>query len=337
MTQFCRLMIIILCALSVDVLAEDLNCMLCHKYFGLSGFTATGKLKIHYVNDMLYQRSPHSEVECIDCHVGVDEVPHEKVDPVDCAVKCHVDDPSTGKAYSHKSVGELLKKSIHSTRKKNGQRKKYKKDMPQCRDCHDQPLYRTLDTMNDSHEGLNKKAVARCNGCHEKNKFSEKYLRHIVSRIQRQTDPIKRIEICAKCHGDRGMLERHDMDDTVSSYKETFHYKMLRLGAENTPDCIDCHDKTAVNGHLILGMDDPRSPTHEDNVGETCQQSDCHQGATKRLAGFQTHVTYEVEKYPLQFYLLMFFRAVMSVVLFGFLGLVFLELFRRLMPRGKPE
>ncbi|MDH5435705.1 MAG: hypothetical protein OEX83_02995, partial [Gammaproteobacteria bacterium] len=57
-----------------------------------------------------------------------------------------------------------------------------------------------------------------------------------------------------------------------------------------------------------------------------------HKSASATLAGFQTHVTYEREKYPLQFYMLIFFKALMAIVMYFFLILIFFELMRRLFP-----
>lgn len=305
--------------------------MLCHQYFGLSGFNDKGQFKIHYINEDMHKRSPHGVLECKDCHAGIKEVPHKNVKPVNCTVECHIDEPSRKRPYSHKSVAKLVDKSVHAKKDKDGKLKKYQKDYPSCRDCHDQPLYRTLATMANSHESVSERSISRCSSCHEKD-FSEKYFVHVATRLQRQTNPINRIEVCSGCHGEKGMLERHKMDDTVSSYKETFHYKKLRLGSEKTPDCIDCHAHS-TNGHIIKSKKDPSSPTHKKNVGKTCQQADCHEKADVKLAGFQTHVTYEFGKYPLQYILLLFFKIVMTIVLYSFLIMVFLELLRRLFPK----
>ncbi len=313
-------------------MAEDLNCMLCHKHFGLSGYSDKGKFQIHYINEALYQRSPHGQVDCVDCHIGIKEIPHKKVKRVDCLSECHVDEPSNNKPFSHKSVEKLIRKSAHSPLKKDGKKKKYQQDYPTCGDCHEQPLYRTLEGMANTYTSISKKSISRCKSCHEKDDYAEKYFLHVATRLQRQTNPIERIEICANCHGEKKMIKRHKMDDVVSSYKETFHYKMLRLGSEKTPDCIDCHVSSAANGHLITSQKDRTSPTHPKNVGKTCQQADCHEKASVKLAGFQTHVTYDIDKYPLQYYMLMFFRIVMTVVLYGFLIIVFFELLRRLFP-----
>jgi hypothetical protein len=60
--------------------------------------------------------------------------------------------------------------------------------------------------------------------------------------------------------------------------------------------------------------------------------SDCHQRASPQLASFQVHVTYDRKKYPMQFYMLMFFKALMALILYFFLALIFFELMRRLFP-----
>ena len=327
---------ILACCICNIVMAEDLNCMLCHKHFGLVGFNDKGKLQIHYINEQLLKRSPHGNVECINCHEGIDEVPHKDVKAVDCTVECHIDEPSNNQRYSHKSVEKLLRRSIHSRLDENEREKKHVDDYPLCRDCHQQPLYRTLVGITEDHKNITKTSIAKCNTCHEKEEFSEKYFFHVTSRLQRQSNPLVRIETCANCHNNRGILERHEMSDAVSSYKETFHYKVLRLGSEKTPDCIDCHVLSGADGHLIESTKKRSSPTHPDNVGQTCKKSGCHENATTKLAGFQTHVTYELRKYPLQHLLLLFFRVVMTVVLYGFLAIVFLELLRRLLPDPAP-
>ena len=108
---------------------------------------------------------------------------------------------------------------------------------------------------------------------------------------------------------------------------------MIALGSEKTPDCLDCHVVEGENNHLIEAKDVQTSSTHKDNVGMTCRASDCHSKASAELASFQTHVTYEREKYPMQFYMLIGFKALMAFVLYFFLILIFFELMRRLFPR----
>lgn len=318
--------------LPLSARAEKLDCMLCHKYFGLTSVGKNGIINVYYISEELVARSPHSSVDCLGCHVGIDEVPHKEVKQVDCASECHVEEPSGKRRYSHMSVEKSLQSSIHSKQDKTGKIKQHHQDYPGCRDCHEQPLRRSLVGISEDYKSFTSKSLSRCKNCHEKGDFAEKYLQHVASRMQRQTSPLDRIQMCANCHSDVEVMKRHKMDNVVASYKETFHYKMLRLGSEKTPDCIDCHVVSGVNGHLIKSQKENESSTHPINVGKTCKQGGCHEKAGVKLAGFKTHVTYEKDKYLLQFILLTFFRIVMTVVLYGFLIIVTLELLRRLFP-----
>ena len=314
------------------VIADELNCLLCHKYKGLSRIDENGEFKLYYVNEHLYNNSPHSKNTCADCHTTVKEVPHKDVKKVDCTTKCHIFEPSSDSKYSHKEVQEILDESVHSKFKKDGSLKENSDDYPGCKDCHEQPLIRPFAVQNGMQDLISQKSISRCKSCHTTGKFSEKFFLHVSTRLQKQRNPKDVIAMCAKCHADKGMQKRHKMDDVVSSYKETFHYKLISLGSENAPDCLDCHVVRGESTHLIESQKSQTSSTHNDNKGQTCTAAGCHPKADVKLAGFQTHVTYDHEDYPLQFYMLMFFRLMLAVILYGFLAIVFLELVRRLFP-----
>lgn len=138
--------------------------------------------------------------------------------------------------------------------------------------------------------------------------------------------------MCAKCHSDEEIRERHELDDVVTSYKETFHAKLIELGSERTPDCLDCHVVYGESVHLIESQTEATSATYPNNLATTCRSAECHEKAGPQLAGFQTHVTYSREKYPVQFYMLLFFKGLLATIMYFFLALIFLELLRRLFP-----
>jgi len=324
--------LIIFSLVFTTVIADELNCLLCHKYKGLSRIDDNGEFKLYYVNEHLYNNSPHSKNTCADCHTTVKEVPHKNVKKVDCATKCHIFEPSSDSKYSHKEVQEILDESVHSKFKKDGSLKKYSEDYPSCKDCHEQPLIRPFAVNQGMQDLVSQKSIARCKSCHTTGNFSEKFFLHVSTRLQKQRNPKDVIAMCAKCHADKGMQKRHKMDDVISSYKETFHYKLISLGSETAPDCLDCHVVRGESVHLIESQKSQTSSTHKDNKGQTCASSGCHPTASTKLAGFQTHVTYDHEDYPLQFYMLLFFKFMLAFVLYGFLAIVFLELIRRLAP-----
>ncbi|MDH5614316.1 MAG: cytochrome C, partial [Gammaproteobacteria bacterium] len=311
----------------------ELNCLQCHKHRGLSRIDEDGNFRLFYINQELYESGPHRHNKCKDCHTDIERIPHDPAKKVNCTQECHIVEPSGQRKFSHKSVAKTLTQSAHSKIDKNGLPKEHQEDYPDCKSCHDQPLYRPFSAFKgDKIPGVSKRAMGRCKSCHTGGDFAEDFYDHVTTRLHKTRFPMETIEVCAKCHEDEEMRKRHELDDVITSYKETFHGKLLTLGSERMPDCLDCHIVAGENSHLIESKTEPTSAVHENNVSTTCRASECHEKAGPMLAGFQTHVTYDRKKYPLQFYMLVFFKALMAFVLYFFLVLIFLELMRRLFP-----
>ena len=217
---------------------------------------------------------------------------------------------------------KTLATSVHSKFNKDGSPKEHQDDYPDCKSCHDQPLYRPFSAFKgDKIPGVSKRAIGRCKSCHTSGDFADDFYEHVTTRLHKTRFPTETIKVCAKCHQDEELRKRHELDDVVTSYKETFHSKLMILGSEKTPDCIDCHVVPGENSHLIESQNSPTSSVHKNNVSTTCRTAECHEKAGPMLAGFQTHVTYDREKYPLQFYMLVFFKALMAarfILLSGF-------------------
>lgn len=319
---------------TVKVSANELNCMMCHKHRGLSRIDDNGEFRLFYINTELFDSGPHRRNKCQDCHTDIDRIPHKPAKEVSCTQQCHVVEPSGKKKFSHKTVAKVLANSVHSKLDADGKPKPHQEDFPVCKDCHDQPLYRPISVFKGvAKHGISKRSISRCKSCHTSGNFAEDFYEHVTSRLHKTRFSKEIIEVCAKCHQDPELRKRHDLDDVVTSYKQTFHGKMVELGSERTPDCLDCHVVEGENNHLIEAKTVATSATNKANLGNTCRASDCHKNASAQLAGFQTHVTYDREKYPLQFYMLVGFKALMAIVLYFFLALIFFELLRRLFPR----
>lgn len=332
---FCGLLpLLFLFCISNPVYSDDeLNCVLCHKHRGLSRIDEDGQFRLFYINQELFESGPHRRVECRDCHVDIDRIPHNPAKKVDCTQECHIVEPSGQTKYSHKPVAETLAKSVHGKLNENGDPKEHQEDYPECKNCHDQPLFRPFSVFKgEKIAGMSKRAITRCKSCHTSGNFAKDFYEHVTTRLHKTRFPLETIEVCAKCHQDKGFRERHNLDDVITSYKETFHGKHVILGSEKMPDCIDCHIVEGENSHLIEGKDVLTSSVNENNVATTCRTSECHEKAGPQLASFQTHVTYDRKRYPMQFYMLVFFKALMAFVLYFFLTLIFLELLRRLFP-----
>jgi hypothetical protein len=314
--------------------AERLECLTCHKYRGLSRVDEQGKFRLFYVNNELFESGPHRRISCHDCHRDIDRVPHNPVKAVDCTQQCHIVEPSGSVKFSHKSIAEALAKSVHGRLDAKGQPKLHTEDYPNCKNCHEEPLYRPVSVFKGvAKHGVSPRSVTRCKACHKSGNFAEDFYEHVTSRLHKTRFPLETIDRCARCHEDPEFRKRHKLDDVITTYKQTFHGKLMLLGSERTPDCLDCHVVEGENNHLIEAKTVATSAVHTGNVGKTCRTSDCHARANAALAGYQTHVTYDRQKYPLQFYMLLFFKALMALVLYFFLALIFFELMRRLFPK----
>ena len=319
---------------TVVVAGDDFDCLVCHKYRGLSRVDDLGKFRLYYINKELFESGPHRRNNCRDCHADIDRIPHRPARSVNCTQQCHIVEPSGKILFSHKPIAETLVKSAHGKFDADGKPKPLQEDFPDCKDCHDQPLYRPISVYKGiAKHGVSQRSISRCKSCHTSGNFAEDFYEHVTSRLHKTRFALEIVEVCAKCHQDPEFRQRHQLDDVVTTYKQTFHGKLLALGSERTADCLDCHVVEGENNHLIESKNVVTSATHEVNLGRTCRASDCHKRASANLAGFQTHVTYDREKYPLQFYMLMFFKALMAIILYFFLALIFFELMRRLFPK----
>lgn len=321
------------CLTAVTANAEDdLNCVLCHKYRGLSRIDEQGNFRLFYINEAMFEKGPHAKVMCVNCHTDINQLPHKPAKKVDCTIECHLTEPSSGNKFSHKPVAEMLATSVHSRLDAEGKPKEHQEDYPYCKDCHEEPLYRPLSFFKGKTPGVSERGLARCKTCHRTGDFAEDFYNHVTARLQKTRKPTEVIATCARCHGDPDFQKRHKLDDVVNSYKGTFHYKAIRFGSERTPDCVDCHVVKGESVHFIEGKNSPTAANNKNNVARTCRTSECHAKAGEKLAGFRVHVTYEKDKYPMQHYMLKFFTALMAVVLYFFLALIFLELLRKLFP-----
>lgn len=324
---------LLLCGLTGTANAEDeLDCLLCHKYRGLSRIDENGKFRLFYINEVIFKEGPHVRIKCADCHQDIKKIPHDPAKKVECTTECHLIEPSGQKNFSHKPVADLLAKSVHGKLDADGKPKKDQQDYPGCKDCHEEPLYRPLSFFKGKSSGVSERGLARCQTCHRTGDFAESFYKHVTSRLRKMRDPKEIVGICAKCHGDKDFQQRHKLDDVVTSYKETYHYKALLFGSQETPDCTDCHVVKGEGVHFIESKESPTSASNKKNIPTTCRTSECHEKAGEKLAGFQVHVTYDKDKYPLQHYMLVFFTWLTAGVLYFFLTLIFLELLRRLFP-----
>jgi hypothetical protein len=332
--SLCVAIFLLLFLVPANVLAADIgNCLLCHKYPGLSRIDEKGNFRLLYVNEKIFANSVHARVKCEGCHTDIQKIPHDPAKKVDCLTECHIKEPSSEQQFSHKEAAGFLSKSVHSAVDADGKTKKYSEDYPSCKDCHDDPLYRPLSFFKNVRPGISEMALGRCRVCHKDEEFIYRFYNHVTTRLHTIRSPKNIAEMCGRCHDDIDLVRRHNLSTmAVYSYGETYHGKAASFLDERIPDCLDCHVNRGTSVHQMLSYKNPQSLTHETNKGSICTNLECHPKASPQLAKYRTHPEFSVGKYPLQSYFRIFFIILTGGTLLPLMGMIFLDLVRRLFP-----
>jgi hypothetical protein len=311
------------------------NCLLCHKYPGLSRVDKDGNFRLLYVNEDIFHQSVHEKIQCQGCHTDIQKIPHDPAKKVDCFIQCHVVEPSSETKFSHKEVKRFLEASVHAKIDEFGNPKKFSEDMPTCLDCHDNPLYRPLSFFKTVRPGISETATGRCRVCHKKDEFIYRFYNHITTRLHKIRNPRNVAEICARCHDNPELVQRHELGTRAGySYGETFHGKAAYFLSERVPDCLDCHVNKGRSVHQMLSYKNPNSITHKNNKDLICANLDCHPKATPGMANYKVHPDFNLEQSPAQYYFTVFFLVLAGGTLLPVMGIMGLDLIRRLFPHA---
>ncbi len=134
---------------------------------------------------------------------------------------------------------------------------------------------------------------------------------------------------------DDEIIARHNLSTkAVFSYGETFHGKAARFLDERIPDCLDCHVKRGESVHQMLSHTDPNSITHPNNRIRICASTECHPNATPQMASYKVHAEFNKEQNAFHYYFQVFFILLTGGTLLPLMGLLLLDLIRRLFPNA---
>ncbi len=311
------------------------NCLLCHKYPGLSRIDENGKYRLLYVSEETFNRSIHAKVQCEGCHTDIKKIPHDPAKKVDCLTQCHIIEPTSEQKFSHKGVEEFLEHSVHGRYDKNGNLKKFAEDLPTCKDCHDNPMFRPLSFFKRVRPGISDAALGRCRVCHSKDEFIYRFYNHVTTRLHTTRNPKNIAEVCARCHDNSELIARHGLSfKAVATYTETFHGKSAEYLSERVPDCLNCHVKKGQSPHQMLSYKDPQSSTYKDNKLAVCLTEECHPSAGAKLADYNPHPNFDRKQNPRQFYFTAFFILLTGGTLLPLMLVMFLDLLRTMFPHA---
>jgi hypothetical protein len=269
---------------------DEENCLICHRYPGLGRYDENGNKRVYYINDQLFAGSVHGKMRCKNCHEDLDKIPHENVKKVDCSTQCHIKEPSTNRDFSHKNMAQIYDRSVHG--KEVSSPKKFPEDFPTCTYCHGNQSYNPYAGFWGKSEELSRETLARCQGCHMDKKWTEKIYAHFTHRMRRRRTQNEIIQLCTSCHEDEKKMARHGLE-AVSTFKDTFHWTLVKYNVQNAPDCITCHVPVGYTTHEINPKDNPLSPVYKGNRIKTCSNQggiqDCHPTATIKFAEGRVH------------------------------------------------
>ncbi len=279
-----------MCAEAVT-LPDTENCLLCHRYPGMGRYDNQGNKRIFYVNESSFAHSVHGKLRCKNCHIGLDQIPHTDVQKVDCATKCHIEEPSTNKEFSHINMINKYRSSVHGPGAQDDP-KPYPEDLPTCKYCHKNRIYNPFEAMWGKNQALSNETLTRCMGCHTNKDWAKRFYSHFTHRMRKRRTQSEIVELCTSCHEDSLKMARHGLE-SIETYKDTYHWVQVKYQVSNAPDCISCHIPVGFSTHDLRPRTDPLSALHPANRVQTCSNQgglqSCHPNATREFARGRVH------------------------------------------------
>jgi hypothetical protein len=267
------------------------NCLFCHRYPSMGRYDKNGNKRVFYINDQMFAKSVHGKLRCKNCHVDLDKIPHTDVKKVDCSTKCHLKEPSTNQEFSHINMVEKYRMSVHGEGAE-GNQKKFSEDRPTCKYCHDNRTYNPYSGFWGKSEALSNETLARCMGCHTKKDWAERFYSHFTHRMRKRRQQKEIVKLCTSCHEDGYKMARHGLE-SISTYKDTFHWALVKYEVKDAPDCISCHVPVGYSTHEIHPQSDQASPVHNGNRVNTCSNQGgiqtCHPRAMPEFSEGRVH------------------------------------------------
>ncbi|MDJ0916803.1 MAG: cytochrome c3 family protein [Woeseiaceae bacterium] len=287
----------------LEPLTDDESCNECH-----------GKVQ-RAVN-----RSAHKdEAVCGDCHGD----PHNihmvadldsavsKVNQIESCGECHDDPPELVSGFKASEHGHaLLKSGLVGA-------------APSCSSCHGDHQILASDKKRSltSHS----KSPEMCGDCHALllSEWKDGSAHGMAWQDGNEDGPV-----CVDCHSSHGITDPGSDDnriasaencgncheDALATFRDSFHGKANKLGFVEGANCADCHTP-----HRNLGVDDPRSSVHPENVAAMC--GSCHENVTANILSFNPHSDPTDPEQDFKVFVVWVFMTALLIGVFIFFGL----------------
>jgi hypothetical protein len=323
------------------------TCLACHGQPDQYTTLPSGEQLYTTVDPQIFEASVHGQagIACVQCHPTIRSYPHPAL-VADNARDLTITMNQVCETC-HAWAMEKIEGSVHQLALEAGN-----KNAPVCTDCHgahnahvpNDPPSETAKTCdrchseiyNQYHDSVHGSAligegntdVPSCIDCHGV---------HDVQGPDYNTDfKLRSPLICAKCHADEELMAKYGISTQVfDTYLSDFHgttvmFEVTAEGQEtNKPVCIDCHGV-----HDILPPEDAQSTVMQDNLLTTCQR--CHPDASTNFpTAWLGHYTPDRTKYPITYFVNLFYLIIIPAVLGIMVLFVGLDILRRFILRPK--
>jgi len=332
--------------------ADNSLCLSCHSQAGMKVGLDSGETLQLTIDSEAFGASVHgtNEVACTSCHTDITGFPHpdRKVQSLREVTLTF----SASCTQCHSDQSALAMDSVHQKALAAGNQ-----NAAVCADCHNP---HTQKPMTDPATGkllpeARLEIPNTCAKCH--NAIYGVYAQsvhgaaltqegnldvptcvdcHGVHNIQSPTTASFRNSVpslCAKCHTDETLMKKYGLSTQVlSTYVSDFHGTTVEIFSKEFPDqptnkpvCTDCHGT-----HDIMRIDDPaKGLAVRENLLKKCQA--CHPDATANFPdAWMSHYIPSPEKYPVVYYINLFYKFMIPGVL-GSMGLLVVMDFTRMM------
>jgi len=341
-------------------------CLGCHGKPGLSMTLENGDILDLFVDPSKYGGSIHGQdgYACVQCHTNLGDYPHPAFTASDARdVTLQLTSVCD---RCHSGEYNLTMDSVHSAAQAAG-----KREAAVCTDCHGSHYVRQWTDL-ETHALLPAARLiipTTCSKCH--NAIYQKYRTsvhgaaltdesnidvptcidcHGVHNIGNPTTAAFRLkspELCASCHTNPAIMDKYGISTNVlNTYVSDFHGTTVTLFQKQSPDsptnkpvCYDCHGI-----HDISRVDDPQTGIEmQQNLLVRCKV--CHPDATSNFpSAWMSHYIPSPNHYSLVYYVNLFYKVFIPLVLGGMLALVGMDFghsvyvkTRRKKPKAAPE
>jgi hypothetical protein len=314
---------------------------------------ANGDALSTYVDIAAYDEGVHSNMACQLCHANITAYPH----PENSAQSAHeyTQQYKATCTQCHPNQTQATMDNAHSKLAADGNT-----NTPICADCHTPHATAPIakDANGDPAPSENAKIATVCSKCHSAIVDQYKTSVHGSAVFEEANldvpacgdchgihnlKPARTIEfrldspsLCSDCHSRADIMDKYGISTQVTTtYLADFHGTTVTLFEKQSPDqdtnkavCYDCHGV-----HNIAAADDPQKGLQvKQNLLKACQR--CHPDATDNFPdSWTSHYIPSREKYPVVYFVNLFYKFFIPTVLGGMALFVVTDIFKRISDR----